>query len=110
MDCWCNECKKKLEYEECEKSREWYEAWGHEFYEEYLVCPHCKEYVVPYEHQDREVEEMDKIADLVEELAENICDKFCKYSGTGEDGKCLWCQTHNNECPLDEIMEEVGLK
>ena len=53
---------------------------------------------------------MNRIAEKVEKLAEDICDKFCKYSGTGEDGHCIWCQTHNDECPLDEIMEEVGLK
>ena len=61
MDYWCDECKEKLEYEDCEKSREWYEAWGHEFYTEDLVCPYCKGYVVPYEFQDRkEVENEDE--------------------------------------------------
>ena len=56
------------------------------------------------------VENIDQLQKTVEELAENICDNFCKFSGSGSDGKCIWCKTHNNECPLDEILEEVGLK
>lgn len=110
MDYWCEECKERLEYEDCEKSREWYEAWGHEFCTEDLVCPHCRNYVVPYEHQDREVEEMEEIAELVDELSDEICNKFCKYSGTGKDGKCDYCIAHDNKCPLDKILREVGLR
>lgn len=53
---------------------------------------------------------MDDIQDTVERLAENICDNFCKFSNTGNDGHCIWCQMHNDECPLDEIMEKAGLK
>ena len=61
MDYWWDEWKEKLEYEECETAREWYEAWGHEFCTEDLVCPYCKGYVVPYEFQDRkEVEDEDE--------------------------------------------------
>lgn len=110
MDYWCKECKEKLEYEDCNISKEWYEAWGHEFYEETLVCPHCGNYLEPYEHQEEEVEEMEKMAEIVERLADKICNNFCKFSGTGKDGHCIWCQTHNDECPLDEIREEVELK
>lgn len=56
------------------------------------------------------IDQLTKIQKTVEELAENICDNFCKFSGSGSDGNCIWCKTHNNECPLDEILEEVGLK
>lgn len=106
MDYWCDECKEKLEYEDCEKSKEWYEAWGHEFYEEYLVCPHCKEAVVPYEHQEEE-EAMDELKEIVEKLTEDICDNFCKFSGTGKDGQCVWCKINNDNCPLDAIKDYV---
>lgn len=53
---------------------------------------------------------MDDIQKVVENLAEEICDKFCKFSNTGNDGHCIWCQAHNDECPLDEILVKVGLK
>ena len=52
---------------------------------------------------------MDEIREKVEKLAEDICDNFCRYSGTGEDGKCEYCKNHNNMCPLDDVMREVGL-
>ena len=56
------------------------------------------------------MDDITKIQNTVVELVETICDNFCKFSGSGSDGSCIWCKTHNNECPLDKIMEEVGLK
>ena len=46
---------------------------------------------------------MSKMSDLqitIEETMETICDKFCKFSGTGTNG----------ECPFDKLVEEAGLK
>lgn len=48
---------------------------------------------------------MDKAKKI--ELIENICDNFCKYSGTGEDGFCSYCAENDNKCPLDELAKEV---
>ena len=56
---------------------------------------------------------MSKISDLqitIEETMETICDKFCKYSGTGTNGECVYMQTHEGECPFDKLVEEAGLK
>ena len=46
----------------------------------------------------------------IAELAERICKEFCKFNNTGDKNKCVWCQTHDNECPLDKMLEEHGLK
>lgn len=54
-----------------------------------------------------------KMKDLqitIAETMENICDKFCKYSGTGTNGECCYCATHEGECPFDELAEKAGLK
>lgn len=56
---------------------------------------------------------MSKMSDLqitIEETMETICDKFCKYSGTGTNGECEYMQTHKGECPFDKLVEEAGLK
>lgn len=45
-----------------------------------------------------------KITDAVE----TVCDKFCKYSGSGANNECVWSLTHEGQCPFDEIMKEVG--
>lgn len=51
------------------------------------------------------------MGEILMDLVENICDNFCKYSGTGtsEDG-CEYCRTHNGECPLDVITREIEEK
>lgn len=54
---------------------------------------------------------MSDIQIVVEETVEQICDHFCKYSNTGKENKgCVWCLTHEDECPFDKLLEEVGLK
>lgn len=42
------------------------------------------------------------------ETAENMCDNFCKYGGTGDENGCVYCQTHCGECPLDDLLKEIG--
>ena len=37
------------------------------------------------------------------DTCDEICNNFCKFSNTGE--KCVWCQTHDNECPLDKLIK-----
>lgn len=37
------------------------------------------------------------------DTCDEICNNFCKFSNTGE--KCVWCQTHDNECPLDKLLK-----
>lgn len=105
---WCPVCKQVEEDDEVSISRDYYEAWGHEFFEEDFICPTCGTSLENYEGQDEEIK-MDEIREKVEKLAEDICDNFCRYSGTGEDGKCEYCKNHNNKCPLDDVMREVGL-
>ena len=53
---------------------------------------------------------MSDIAIQIIETTEEMCDKFCKFSGTGDENGCVWCQTHENECPLDKIYEALGVK
>jgi hypothetical protein len=56
---------------------------------------------------------MNDISDIqlvAEQTAEEICDKFCKFSGTGKDGHCVWCQIHEDNCPLDKLLKVVELK
>lgn len=36
---------------------------------------------------------------------DEICNKFCKFSKTGE--KCVWCQIHDDRCPLDKLLKLV---
>lgn len=105
---WCKHCKQVWDDDQVVIAREHYEAWGHEFYTEDKMCPDCRESLEDYEGQDEE-EKMDEIREIVDELTDEICNKFCKYSGTGKDGKCDYCTAHNNKCPLDKIMKEVGL-
>ena len=50
---------------------------------------------------------MSDLAIIITETAEKICDKFCKFVGTGNENGCAWCQTHENECPLDDLMKLV---
>ena len=51
---------------------------------------------------------MSDLSILIEETAETICDKFCKFSGTGDIEGCVWCQTHEDNCPFDDLLREVG--
>lgn len=39
------------------------------------------------------------------EVAENICDNFCKYRDTvNENGECLYMIENEGKCPLDKIV------
>ena len=51
---------------------------------------------------------MSDLAVLIEETAEMICDKFCKFGGTGDENGCVWCQIHENQCPFDDLLKEIG--
>ena len=73
---WCEECEEAMEYEDAKIEREYYEAWGHEFSTEDLVCPHCGTSLVEYRGQD--IEE-----DMTEEEALEI---LCAY-GVPQDEK-----------------------
>lgn len=42
---------------------------------------------------------------VIIDAVEDICNNFCKFSGTGSD--CVWCQLHEGKCPFDELMKEV---
>ena len=105
---WCSSCKEVLEDEHCSVATDWYEAWGQEFSINTYICPSCGMAVDDYEGQDEE-EEMEEIRDIVDETTQEICNKFCKFAGTGDDGHCIWCQTHEDKCPLDDLMRKVGL-
>lgn len=47
---------------------------------------------------------------IVMETVEEFCNKFCKFSNTGSENQCAWCQMHDGECPFDKLLGEVGLK
>lgn len=53
--------------------------------------------------QELKLRQAKKITDAVE----TICDKFCKYSGSGANNQCVWNLTHEGQCPFDEIMKEI---
>ena len=43
------------------------------------------------------------IIQVLHDLAENICDNFCKYQETtDEEGNCDWIR-NGGKCPLDKI-------
>lgn len=48
MEYYCSECKKVIDEEEVDTWEEPTEAWGHTVYEEWLVCPYCREPVSEY--------------------------------------------------------------
>ena len=49
MMYYCESCRLKIHEDDVDTGEEYYEGWGHEFTEEYLVCPLCGEGVVDYE-------------------------------------------------------------
>lgn len=51
---------------------------------------------------------MSELENLIIQTSENVCDNFCKYSGTGNENGCVYCQTHCGECPLDDLLKEIG--
>ena len=55
-------------------------------------------------------EELKKIQKVTEKTVDNICNTFCKFSKTGKDGKCIWCQMNGDKCPLDDLLSTVGLR
>lgn len=41
------------------------------------------------------------------EIIENVCDKFCKFTGTGTNGECEYQKQHNGSCYLDDLMRII---
>lgn len=42
------------------------------------------------------------IADLIEEISEEICQNLCKYNPTiDDDYQCEYTEAHEGFCPLD---------
>ena len=53
---------------------------------------------------------MSDSAFVIAEAVDRACRDLCKFSyGEGEK-KCIWRETHEGECPLDKILEEIGVK
>ena len=52
---------------------------------------------------------MSDVQITIAETVELVCNKFCKYSGTGDEEGCVYTQTHSGECPFDELLKETGL-
>ena len=44
---------------------------------------------------------------IIMDTCSEICNKFCKFAGTGNDKGCVWCQLHDNKCPLDNLLKMV---
>lgn len=46
---------------------------------------------------------MDSITKQLEDFAEDICDRFCKWRETCDDNcECQWIR-EGNKCPLDKL-------
>lgn len=42
---------------------------------------------------------------IIQETAEEICDKFCKYRDTcDENAECDYMRENNGACPLDKLF------
>ena len=50
---------------------------------------------------------MSDLQNLIVETVEDVCDHFCKYSGTGDKKRCVYVETHSGECPFDELLKEI---
>ena len=48
---------------------------------------------------------MKNIRETITDTCSNICDNFCKFSNTGSNGTCVWCQLNDNNCPLDDLIK-----
>lgn len=49
-----------------------------------------------------------KAIELVSDVAENICDNFCKYRETCDDNfECEYIRKYN-KCPFDELYKEAN--
>lgn len=47
---------------------------------------------------------MESITQQIAEVAEDICDNFCKWRDTCDDNcECEWIRS-GNDCPLDKIV------
>ena len=55
-------------------------------------------------------EELKLIQKVVDKTADSICNTFCKFSKTGNDGHCIWCQMNGDKCPLDDLLATVKLR
>ena len=45
---------------------------------------------------------------LIAETYDDVCKNFCKYSGTGNKGGCVYTETHYGECPFNDLLKEIG--
>lgn len=45
---------------------------------------------------------------LIAETVDDVCNHFCKYSGTGDKNGCVYTQTHCGECPFNDLLKEIG--
>lgn len=45
---------------------------------------------------------------LIAETVDDVCNHFCKYSGTGDEKGCVYTQTHCGECPFTDLLKEIG--
>lgn len=45
---------------------------------------------------------------LIAETVDDVCNHFCKYSGTGDKNGCVYTQTHCGECPFTDLLKEIG--
>ena len=48
---------------------------------------------------------MTNIREVITDTCSEICDNFCKFSNTGSNGKCAWCQLHDDKCPSDSLIK-----
>ena len=51
---------------------------------------------------------MSELQNLIIETVENVCNHFCKYSGTGNEKGCVYQQIHLGECPFNDLLKEIG--
>lgn len=91
---YCDGCRRNITEEQAVEKEELITYWGRPITDRYLACPECGE----------ELNKKD-IREIITETCELICDQFCKFGGTGNENGCCWCQTHENQCPLDALIK-----
>lgn len=50
---------------------------------------------------------MSDVAVLIVETVEEVCKHFCKFGNSGENNVCVWQQSHEGQCPFDDLLKEV---
>lgn len=54
---------------------------------------------------------MSNIQEVVVEVVEEICDKYCKFNNTiHDDGSCAYMRANNRACYLDRLIKAAEVE